>query len=157
MSAIRAKLRGRDALITDVLLETGFRLDDVMNIRIWQAGSRNIELQERKTGKRRSVPISAELAAKIRTYAGNRHRFSFLFPALRRYGAKKMHRSTYWRHFMRAVHLAGFDDTGYSPHSLRKVYAVRLYKRTGDLYAVQRDLNHTHLTTTMLYALSDVL
>lgn len=126
-----------------------------MNIRIWQAGSRNIELQERKTGKRRCVPISAELAAKIRTYAGNRHRFSFLFPALRRYGAKKMHRTTYWRHFMAAVRAAECGGRGYTPHSLRKVYAVRLFEKCGNLMQVQADLNHTHLSTTMLYALAD--
>ena len=146
---------GRDALITDLLLETGFRLDDIMNLRVWQAVGNQISIRERKTGKLRAVSLPSVLAEDIKTYAGNRHRFSFLFPALRVYGAKKMHRTTYWRHFMAAVRAAGCGGRGYSPHSLRKVYAVRLFEKCGNLMQVQADLNHTHLSTTMLYALAD--
>ena len=58
---------------------------------------------------------------------------------------------------MKAVDRANCSGRGYSPHSLRKVYAVRALAKTGDLLAVQSDLNHSHLSTTMLYALSDRL
>lgn len=46
-----------------------------------------------------------------------------------------------------------------SPHSARKVYAVGEYRRTGDLDAVRRKLNHdpAHVATTLVYALSDQL
>lgn len=46
-----------------------------------------------------------------------------------------------------------------SPHSARKVYAVGEYRRTGNLDAVRRKLNHdpAHVATTLVYALSDQL
>lgn len=157
LEKIRSHLHGVDLLITDLLINTGFRLDDIMNSRVYQLAGDSVSLLERKTQKHRSVPLSPELAERVKTYANKKHRFSFTFPALRRYGKKKMHRSTYWRHFMKAVDRAGCADRGYSPHSLRKVYAVRALAKTGDLLAVQSDLNHSHLSTTLLYALSDRL
>lgn len=67
-----------------------------------------------------------------------------------------MHRTTYWRHFNDAVERAGLAGRGYSPHSLRKCYAVKLFKKSG-LKAVQDDLGHKYESTTMLYAFSDQL
>lgn len=43
------------------------------------------------------------------------------------------------------------------PHSARKIFAVDLYHRTGDLEAVRKALNHTDQAVTMLYALADQL
>lgn len=43
------------------------------------------------------------------------------------------------------------------PHSARKIYAVDLYHRTGDLEAVRKALNHTDQAVTMLYAFADEL
>ena len=48
------------------------------------------------------------------------------------------------------VHLA--------PHSLRKVYAVEAYRRSGgDLAKVKRLLNHDSEAVTMIYALADMV
>lgn len=43
------------------------------------------------------------------------------------------------------------------PHSARKIFAVDLYRRTGDMEAVRRALNHTDQAVTMMYALADQL
>jgi site-specific recombinase XerD len=40
----------------------------------------------------------------------------------------------------------------FSIHSLRHTFATRLYRRTGDLYLVQRALGHRQITTTEVYA-----
>lgn len=153
--AVLDKLGGVDRLITLLLIETGFRLDDVMHLRTYQLMGDVLSLRERKTGKDRSVPLSSELAEKLRAYAVNRHRLSFAFPALRKGGRKKMHRCTYWRHFCAAVKQLGWQDCGYNPHSLRKIYAVRRLAETRSIYAVQKDLNHSNIAVTAIYALSD--
>ena len=44
-----------------------------------------------------------------------------------------------------------------SPHSLRKVYAVEEFERTGDLKRVQKLLNHSSEAVTLLYAMSNVV
>lgn len=43
------------------------------------------------------------------------------------------------------------------PHSMRKVYAVRLMQRYGDLEMVRRAMGHDKVETTMIYALADKL
>ena len=43
------------------------------------------------------------------------------------------------------------------PHSARKIFAVDLYHRTGDLETVRKALNHSDQAVTMLYALADEL
>lgn len=152
-------MRGVDRLITDILIETGFRLDDVMHMRKCNLSGCSVHLRERKTGHDRSADLTTETAGKIRAYAEKRHTLSYLFPA-RRYGRKlkrKQHRTTYWRHFDAACKAAGYADCGYSPHSLRKCYAVDLLRRTGSLTAVQEALGHTTIGTTAIYALSDRL
>ena len=44
-----------------------------------------------------------------------------------------------------------------APHSLRKVYAVELLERYGDIQRVQRALNHSSIETTLIYAMADKL
>ena len=43
----------------------------------------------------------------------------------------------------------------FSIHSLRHTFATRLYRKTGDLYLVQRALGHRQITTTEIYAKVD--
>jgi integrase/recombinase XerC len=40
----------------------------------------------------------------------------------------------------------------FSIHSLRHTFATLLYRKTGDLYLVQRALGHRQITTTEVYA-----
>ena len=146
-----------DRIITLLLIETGFRLDDVMHLRLWQLTADTLSVRERKTGHVRSVVVPSVLADKLRVYAAGRHRLAYAFPCLRRAGKNKMHRTTYWRHFVAACERHGWGDCGYTPHSLRKLYAVRKLAETRSLKAVQDDLGHTSPAVTALYALSDRL
>jgi integrase len=41
-------------------------------------------------------------------------------------------------------------------HSMRKIYACRLFSSTGSIDAVQAQLNHRHISTTLIY-LKDLL
>lgn len=143
----------RDKYVARVLLSTGFRVDDLMHVRAWQLSRPVLEIVERKTGKLRSVPLPEELRRSIPKERGAALRYAF--PSLH-VDSRKMHRTTFYRHFREAVALCGWGDRGYSPHSLRKCYAVKLYKARG-LPAVQEDLGHTCESTTMRYALADVL
>lgn len=159
---IMKHLPRKDQIITEVLFHTGFRLDDVMYMRRWQLDRKYAKAVEAKTGKRRAVEIPRKLQEVLHDYFINqniRSQFAYCWKAYLRKGnsRKKQHRTTYWRHFDRAVRAAGFAGRDYSPHSLRKCYAVNLYRQTGSLVTVQKDMNHSSLATTMLYALSDKL
>lgn len=169
LAAIRARLPPDDRAIVDILTGTGYRVDDLLYSRVWQWQGEQVTIRERKTGNVRTVritaPVRAAIAeinrAAIKPGQAKRPRFAYLIGSTRpnapRKCRRKRHRSTIFRHFARAVREAGFAGCGYTVHSLRKVYAHAQYERTGSLLAVQRDLGHKSLSTTLLYALGDAV
>ena len=46
---------------------------------------------------------------------------------------------------------AGLDGAAYGTHSLRRTKATQIYKKTGNLRAVQLLLGHTKLESTVRY------
>ena len=169
LAAIRARLPPEDRAIVDVLTGTGYRVDDLLYSRVWQWRGDTVTLRERKTGNTRTVPVTAPVRAALavinraalRPGQAERPRLAYLIGSTRQRAPvrcrRKRHRTTIFRHFARAVREAGYAGCGYTVHSLRKVYAHSLYERTGSLLAVQRDLGHKSLSTTLLYALGDVV
>lgn len=155
--AIRAEMGVRDQLIADVLYTTGYRLDDIMWARVWQLRAPVLSIVERKTGKQRAVQLPDDLHARLCAALRDRAALAYAWPCLRRAGRRKQHRSTFWRHFGAAVAAAGYAGCGYTPHSLRKCYAVEALQRTHSLAAVQADLGHAYIGTTAIYALSVVV
>lgn len=147
------RLGRRDKIITAILDATGFRLDDILRARVWELRAQTITLREQKTGKTRAVTISPALYSRLATYFAGRPSLRAAFPTLCRRKRHREHRTTYWRHFVAAAAAAGLPRS-YTPHGLRKRYAVRLFRLTGDLAAVQRDLGHAYIGTTAIYALS---
>lgn len=156
LDEIRERLSARDQLITDLLRATGYRLDDIMWARVWQLRAQPVALRERKTGKLRTVQLPEALHLQLGAAFASRSAMAYAWRALRAGGRRKQHRTTYWRHFVAAVRACGYADCGYTPHSLRKVYAVEAFRRTHSLRAVQADLGHAYIGTTAIYALSSL-
>jgi site-specific recombinase XerD len=74
----------------------------------------------------------------------------YLFPNRFR---EKPHLST--RHYARIVQAwverAGLDSSAYGTHSMRRTKAAQIYRKTGNLRAVQLLLGHTKLESTVRY------
>src|SRR5882757_357413 len=74
----------------------------------------------------------------------------YLFPS--RFRAQP-HLST--RQYARIVHgwveSAGLDSSAYGTHSMRRTKAAQIYRKTGNLRAVQLLLGHTKLESTVRY------
>ena len=74
----------------------------------------------------------------------------YLFPSRIK---KQPHIST--RQYARIVHAwvvsAGLDGAAYGTHSLRRTKAAQIYKKTGNLRAVQLLLGHTKVESTVRY------
>ena len=77
-------------------------------------------------------------------------RSQFVFPSRLR---NQPHIST--RQYARIVHRwverAGLDSSAYGTHSMRRTKAAQIYKKTGNLRAVQLLLGHTKLESTVRY------
>jgi len=146
-----AALTPPNQLAMEVSLVTGLRISDVLSIRTAQIQTgRRITIREQKTGKRRRLTLPRELHGRMRAQAGRKYvwqgRLSEEKPRTRQAVHKDMLRAR------KAFRLRGVI----APHTARKVFAVELYRKSG-LKAVQDTLGHSHVTTTMLYALADQL
>lgn len=157
---IRKQLSAQDRYLCDILRLTGYRVDDVLTSinAQWDEDPQKVLVVELKTKKTRNVqknPLLLSLIAGYRQSLGltSWHMFDHFCPSARggKYAGSHYNRSTLYRHFRRACIDADLSNLGYTIHSLRKCYAVDLYKHTHSVLEVQKSLNHDRLTTTLLY------
>ena len=144
---VLSALMPQNRLICRVCLHTGLRLGDVLNLRTQQLALQ-FTITEAKTKKRRRVGLPAALLADIRAQAGH----EWAFPG-RKAGSHKT-RQAVWRDVKRAAKAFRLPQN-VGPHSFRKVYAVELLDRYGDIQRVRRALNHSGVEVTMIYAMAD--
>lgn len=138
-------------MICQVMLHTGLRVSDVVELKKDQIG-RCFIVREKKTGKLRRVGLPDWLAAEIRLYAGGSE-WAFPSPIDRK---KHRTRQGVWKDVKRVARMIHADGNP-APHSMRKVYAVDLMEKYHDVKKVQKALNHSNDTVTLLYALADQL
>jgi integrase len=131
------------------MLHTGLRVGDVLALRTEQLGPR-FWVKESKTGKRKQIGLPGPLLARIKAQAGT----VWAFPG--RDGTKPRTRQAVWRDVKRAAKAFRLPQNA-GTHSMRKVYAVDMLERYGDIERVRKALNHDRLATTLIYAMADKL
>lgn len=148
---VYAALMPANRLALQVSEATGLRIGDVLTLRVEQLRRGNrLTVKESKTGKSRRVTIPRRLYSDLLAQAGE----IWVFPGARD-PQKHRTRQAVWADLKRAARAFRLPQQ-VSPHSLRKVFAVREWEKSGDLAKVGRQLNHesTHPETTMLYAMA---
>lgn len=146
---VLAALMPSNRLVARVCLHTGLRVGDVLALRTDQIG-RQFTVTEAKTKKRRRVGLPDHLLEEIRAQAGP----VWAFPG-RKPGTHRT-RQAVWADMKRAAKAFRIPQN-VGPHSLRKVYAVDLLAKYGDMERVRRALNHSGAAVTMIYAMADRL
>lgn len=136
-------------LVCKVCLETGLRVGDVLLFKTEDLSKRTFTVTEQKTKKKKVVRLREPLKKELRSIAG----INFVFEH-RTNPDKHRTRQAVYNDLKRACK-AFRVKLNIAPHSMRKVYAVDLYKRTGDLKKVKEALNHDNDVVTILYALAD--
>lgn len=134
-------------LVCRVLLHTGLRIGDVLNLKTAQLRP-NFWITEQKTGKRRQIGIPEPLLSDLLENAGNEWVFEGADPRNHRT------RQAVWKDVKRAAAACRLTQN-VAPHSMRKVYAVELLKKYGDIERVRRALNHGGIEVTLIYAMAD--
>ena len=139
--AIDSKLRGCDlvALRVDDVAPNGYAID-------------RANVRQRKTGR----PVRFELTEVTRQALDDYLRVSdrkpgqCLFPGRR---GPDQHLSTrqYARLVSEWIRGIGLDPLKYATHSMRRTKATLIYRRTGNLRAVQLLLGHTKIESTVRY------
>lgn len=146
---VLSALMPQNQLIVKVMLQTGMRLSDALQMPI-EGLSTSGWYVEGKTGKKRRYGLPRPLLEAIKEQAGP----VWAFPG-RKPGTHKT-RQAVWRDIKRAA-VAFRLPQNVGAHSMRKVYAVRLMQKYGKLEKVQRNLNHASGSVTAIYAMADIL
>lgn len=144
---VLAALTPENRMVCRVMLHTGLRVGDVLNLKTDEIKSR-FWITEQKTGKRRCVGLPGPLLASLRKIAGKEYVFAG------RDGEGHRTRQAVWKDVKRAAQAFRLKQN-VAPHSLRKVYAVELLEKYGDIEKVRRALNHSSLEVTLIYAMAD--
>lgn len=146
---VLSALMPQNRLIFRVVLRTGARISDVLELKTEQLKP-SFWYTEKKTGKRRRMGLGEELCADIKRQAGE----VWAFPSPRGNGHKT--RQAVWADVKRAAKAFRLPQN-VGIHSARKVYAVRLMERYGDIGKVRRALNHSSNSVAAIYAMADML
>jgi integrase len=156
---VRLQLEGRkrDLAMFNLTVDSKLRGCDLVRLKIddVSAGGRvrdRATVIQKKTGR----PVQFEITEQTRVAVGewlaavDAREGRYLFPSRLR---GKPHLST--RQYARIVHRwadrAGLDSSAYGTHSLRRTKPAQIYKKTGNLRAVQLLLGHTKLERTVRY------
>ena len=159
--AIRVRLqleeRRRDLALFNLALDSKLRGCDLVRLQVSDVcvGGRvrdRATVIQRKTGRPVQFEITEQTRAAIRIWIPNSvpGNGQDLFPS---HFHDQPHIST--RQYARIVHhwveRAGLDSSAYGTHSMRRTKAAQIYKKTGNLRAVQLLLGHTKLESTVRY------
>ena len=107
---------------------------------------------QRKTGRPVQFEITEQTRAAIRDWLADTAPGDgqYLFPS-RFHGQPHLSTRQYARIVHRWVECAGLDSSAYGTHSMRRTKVAQIYKKTGNLRAVQLLLGHTKLESTVRY------
>ena len=134
-------------LVLRVLLHTGIRISDALQLKPEQLKP-NFWITEQKTGKRRQIGLPEPLLSDLLDSSGEYWVFPGIDPR------KHRSRQAVWKDVKRAAAALRLTVNA-APHSARKVYAVDLLNKYGDIERVRRALNHGGLEVTLIYAMAD--
>lgn len=146
---VLAALMPQNRLIIETVLQTGLRISDVLELRTCDLKN-SMWVVEKKTGKKHRCGLTNDLLRRIRAQAGP----VWAFPG-RKAGSHKT-RQAVWADVKRAAEAFRLPQN-IATHSFRKVYAVELLAKYGDLLRVQRAMGHSAPSITVIYAMADRL
>lgn len=159
--AIRTHLqiskRVRDLALFNLAIDSKLRGCDLVALQVNDIApngtvSDRATIRQRKTGRPVTFEITDHTGQAVTAYlrTGGRAGDDFLFAGR---GGEHRHLSTrqYARLVSAWVASVGLEPSNYGTHSLRRTKAALIYRRTGNLRAVQLLLGHTKIESTVRY------
>jgi integrase len=159
--SIRTRLmvegRTRDLAMFNLAIDSKLRGCDVVAIRVEAVAAcgytaDRATVRQKKTGRPVRFELSEQTRQAIDDYlrAANKRPGEFLFTG-RRGPDRSMTTRQYARLVSDWIGSVGLDPRLFGTHSLRRTKATLIYRRTGNLRAVQLLLGHTNIESTVRY------
>ncbi len=159
--SIRARLQlsgqVRDLALFNIAIDSKLRGCDVVHLKVEDiapngyAASR-ATIRQKKTGHPVRFEITEQTRAAIDAYLrlAPKQPRDYLFTS-RNGENQRLSTRQYARLVSKWVAVIGLDPLGYGTHSLRRTKATLIYRKTGNLRAVQLLLGHTKIESTVRY------
>ena len=159
--SIRTKLqiagRIRDLAMFNLVIDSKLRGCDVVSLRVEDVAPSGYAVdratvRQKKTGQPVRFELSEQTRQAVDDYlrAAGKRPGQFLFPG-RGGSERRMSTRQYARLVSEWVASIGLDPHFFGTHSLRRTKAALIYRRTGNLRAVQLLLGHTKIESTVRY------
>jgi integrase len=159
--SIRTKLqiegRARDLAMFNLAIDSKLRGCDVVAIKVEDVAASGYTadratVRQKKTGRPVRFELSEQTRQAVDDYlkTANKKPGEFLF-AGRRGAERSMTTRQYARLVSQWIGGVGLDPRLFGTHSLRRTKATLIYRRTGNLRAVQLLLGHTKIESTVRY------
>jgi integrase len=159
--AIRTKLqieqRTRDLAMFNLAIDSKLRGCDVVALKVEDVAPNGYSIdratvRQKKTGRPVRFELTEQTRQAVDEYirAAGKKPGEFLFTA-RRGQERGMTTRQYARRVSEWIASIGLDPHLFGTHSLRRTKATLIYRRTGNLRAVQLLLGHTKIESTVRY------
>ncbi len=149
--------RIRDLAMFNLAIDSKLRGCDVVSLRVEDVAPQDIALdrasvRQKKTGHPVRFELTEQTREAVDLYikAAGKRPGEFLFTS-RRNPDRCMSTRQYARLVSEWIAGIGLDPHFYGTHSLRRTKATLIYRRTGNLRAVQLLLGHTKIESTVRY------
>jgi integrase len=159
--SIRTKLqldgKNRDLAMFNLAIDSRLRGCDVVRIKVEDVAPRGLTadrgcVRQRKTGHPVKFELTEQTLEAIDNYlkAKQKHPCDYLFES-RNWPERCISTRQYSRLVWSWIGGIGLDPRLFGTHSLRRTKATLIYRRTGNLRAVQLLLGHTKIESTVRY------
>jgi integrase len=158
--AIRTRLQMqrklRDLALFNLAIDSKLRGCDVVSLKVEDIAPHGYAMEratvrQKKTGRPVRFEITEQSRQSVDEYLGlsKRRAGSFLFAG--RWKEKSLTTRQYARLVSNWTDMIGLDASLYGTHSLRRTKATLIYRKTGNLRAVQLLLGHSKVESTVRY------
>ncbi len=147
----------RDSLLFTFGINSGLRIGDILKMKLRDVVDTRghplpfYELRERKTGKAKRIPLSANVQRSVREFAAriDMSPDDYLFQS--RKGANRpISRQQAWHILSQTAKIVGLQDR-IGTHTLRKTFGYHAYKSGADIAILQSLFNHSAPSVTLRY------
>jgi integrase len=156
-TTLQLEKRVRDLALFNLAIDSKLRGCDVVSLRVEDVAPHGYAIdratvRQKKTGRPVRFEISEQTRKAIDEYleAKKKAQGDYLFPS-RRGDGRCLTTRQYARLVSEWISLVGLDPSLFGTHSIRRTKATLIYRKTGNLRAVQLLLGHTKVESTVRY------
>jgi integrase len=144
----------RDYILFSIGINTGFRISDILPLKVSDVKGDYIEIVESKTGKHKKVSIRKTLRKEIDSFIRGKHNDEYLFGGRSKKKTTSLKNtpittSAVYKMLCKVARKFNLDNIG--THSMRKTFGYHFYHRTKDIALLMELFNHSEESITLRY------